>query len=131
LIFIWKKKKNNKILWWGVIWILPNIDSIIVRKLQEKKKHTFDFIMYTNTAIHNRAFKDYEADKMLKFILNKAFSLFKWKLFHKIISDIAVHSRLFNGFRVFSTLKASQHQMLWTLSLNNISFVWLCLQCFN
>ena len=28
-----------------IIWILPSIDSIIVRYLGEKKKHTFDYMM--------------------------------------------------------------------------------------
>jgi len=47
------------------------------------------------------------------------------------MSDIAVHSTLFRGFRVFSTLKGSQHQVLWNLSLSYISLIWLSLQCFN
>ena len=35
---------DKKILWWGVIiWILPTIDSIIGRKMQEIKEHTFDY----------------------------------------------------------------------------------------
>jgi hypothetical protein len=34
-----------------------------------------------------------------------------------------IHNRLFNGFRVFSTLKVSRHQMLSNLSLNDISFM--------
>ena len=38
-------------------------------------------------------------------------------------SDIDVHNGLFNGFRVFSTLKVSRHQTLSNLSLNDISFM--------
>ena len=47
------------------------------------------------------------------------------------MSDIAVHSGLFNGFVVFATLKVSQQQALWNWPLNNISFIWLWLQGFN
>jgi hypothetical protein len=42
------------------------------------------------------------------------------------MSDIAVHSGMFNGFGVFST-----NQKLWNLSLNKFTFIWLRLQCFN
>jgi hypothetical protein len=51
--------------------------------------------------------------------------------FIKKMSDISVHSRLFPSFGVFSTLKVSWHQVFWNSSLNNISFIWLWLQCFN
>ena len=47
------------------------------------------------------------------------------------MSDIAVHSGMFNGFVVFATLKVSQQQALWNWPLNNISFIWLWLQGFN
>jgi len=33
---------------------------------------------------------------------------------------VAVHSGLFNCFRVFATLNVSRHQALWNLSLNMI-----------
>jgi hypothetical protein len=38
-------------------------------------------------------------------------------------SDIDVHTGLFNGFSVFSTLKVSRYQVLSNLSLNDISFM--------
>jgi hypothetical protein len=47
------------------------------------------------------------------------------------MSDIAVHSGMFNGFVGFATLKVLQQQALWNWPLNNISFIWLSLQCFN
>jgi len=34
------------------------------------------------------------------------------------MSDIAVHSGMFNGFVVFATLKVSQQQALWNWPLN-------------
>jgi len=40
------------------------------------------------------------------------------------MSDIAVaaiHNVLFNGFRVFATLKVSWHQVLWNLQLTQLS----------
>ena len=43
------------------------------------------------------------------------------------MSNIAVHRGVFNGFWVFATLKVSWRQVLWNLSVNNISFIWLSL----
>jgi len=37
------------------------------------------------------------------------------------MSDIAVCCGLFNGFRVFATLKVSWHQVLWNLQLTQLS----------
>jgi hypothetical protein len=47
------------------------------------------------------------------------------------MSDIAVHSGLFNGFRFFATLKVSRQKALGNLSLNNMFLIWLSLQCLN
>jgi hypothetical protein len=73
---------NKKILWWGVIiWILQRIDSIIVRKLREKKNHVFDYIMYTIT---------YLKSKPLNSLLCTSISLiFLWSNIHlKTLNDL-------------------------------------------
>ena len=59
-ILLWKKK-SFVFCWWDVIiWIIPSIDSIIVRKLQERKKRKAHLItsLYSNTQDH--VFENYE-----------------------------------------------------------------------
>jgi hypothetical protein len=120
-------KINKYILWWGVIiWILPIIDSIIVRKFWEKKEtciwlhHVHVHIIRLYTKLQNCQQKDYLSLFCCKswsatlqnaeMLLTEGSSILNDYCFIILLSDINVHNRLFNCFGVFFTL-LSRHDI--------------------